>query len=227
MNTETINIQKNNIPKLGEGIFLVTDVAEILNLPLPKVRRWLLQFWDKNFGQEAGLYSFGEERNRAVNFYTLIEFYTFYQLKNKGLSTQKIQKFHRQISKELKTKYPFAHSELSTDGKAVWYKHLENIIKADGKKQIDLVHILKPFLHKIEFGKNKIAEKYYPLEKSKNVVVDPKHQFGQPTISGTNIKTKTIYNLYRSGEPNENICNLYDISLKKVKDAVCFHQKVA
>ncbi|MGI8951954.1 MAG: DUF433 domain-containing protein [Chitinophagaceae bacterium] len=213
------------VPTLGEGIYLISDASKILRLPIAKLRHWLIEFWDGRFASDY-TYSFGSKGYRAINFYTLLEFYIFYQLRLKGLSAQKIQKFHLKISKDLNTLYPFARN-IQTDGRNVWYEELDALIKADQKKQLDIKSILEPFLQKIEFGTNNLAEKYYPLEKSKNIVVDPQHQFGQPTISNTNIKTQTIFTLHKGGETNKVISNLYNISMKKVQDAISFHKNVA
>jgi uncharacterized protein (DUF433 family) len=79
-------------------------------------------------------------------------------------------------------------------------------------------------LDKIEFDDNNLAKRFFPLTGSKNVVVDPKHQFGQPVISGTNIKTQTLFSLHKGGESLEDISALYNISLAKVKDAIAFQE---
>lgn len=214
-----------NIPQVGEGVFLIRDVAEILLLPQSKVRFWLIEFWEGRFSKDYR-YSLGTKENRSVNFYTLIEFYTFYHLRSNGLSSQKIQKYHNQLSKELKTQYPFART-IHTDGKYLWYEALGELVKLDGKLQLDFKLLLLPFLRKIEFNSEGLAKKYYPLDNSKNVVVDPKHQFGQPTINGTNIKVSTIFNFYKGGESVKNICNLYDLTLKQVEDAIQYYHRTA
>lgn len=213
-------------PQLGGGIFTTKDVANILRLPPSKVRRWLAEFWDRKFGGDK-TYSFGSEGRKAVNFYTLIEFFVFYQLREQHISAQAIQKAHKEISELLGTAYPFAYADISHDGKKVWYETLEALLKADGKHQISIKGVIQPFLKKIQYDKDKIAERYFPLDHSKNVVIDPKHQFGQPVVNGTNIKTETLYNLYKGGESDENICILYGLSKDKVKDALNFHLKDA
>lgn len=208
------------IPKIGEGIFLASDIAKILNLPYSKVNSCMKGFWNS--------YTFGEDRNKAINFHSLIEFYIFFQLRSHNISAQKIKKVHSLMSKELNTPFPFAHNKISADKKKrIYYEKFDNLIKADGKRQMDLAPILDGFLHKLRYGKDQIAEQYFPLENSESVVIDPKHQFGQPTISGTNIKTQTIYSLYIAGEKTETISNLYNITLRKVEDAVKFHKLAA
>lgn len=211
--TKKVNIE----PKIGEGIFLTKDVAEILNLPYANVRYCMRGFWQG--------YTFGEDGNKAINFYSLLEFYIFYLLRQNKISSQKIKKVHATMSKELNTLYPFAHYKIRTDkGNGIWYEKFGNLIKADGKMQISLEPMLKSFVQRIKYGKNNIAEQYFPLNKSTNIVIDPKHQFGQPVISGTNIKTATIYSLFSAGESQELISSLYNIPLIKVKDAISFHK---
>lgn len=205
----------NKTPKIGEGIYLIPDIAEILGLPYHKVNNWANEFWSTH--------TFGEKGNKAINFLTLIEFYTFYQLRDKGISAQKIKKAHELISKEQNTEYPFARP-IETDGKDIWYNYLENIIRADGRKQIDLKKILDPFLHKIDFGGNKIAERYFPLDRKHKIVIDPKHQFGQPTIVNTNIKASTIYSYYKGGETKQNIKYIYNLTSKQINDAILYYK---
>lgn len=205
-------------PKIGEGIFLTPDISQILNLPYQKVRRWLGEYWTG--------YSFGDANNQAVNFHTLIEFYTFYKLRTKGLSVNQINKYHAIIAEDLGTKYPFARN-ISTDGKNVWYEQLDDLIRADGKKQFDFKPIIEPFLHKIDFGDGLIAKRYFPLSNTKAIVVDPERQFGQPIINGTSIKAETIYNLYKGGEKKEFIADLYELKLSQVNHAIKYFTKAA
>lgn len=64
------NIANETLPKIGEGIFLTKDVSNILLLPYPKVRHLMKSFWHSKV--------FGNDKNLAINFYALIEFYTFF-----------------------------------------------------------------------------------------------------------------------------------------------------
>ena len=70
-----------------------------------------------------------------------------------------------------------------------------------------------------------LAKRFYPLNHTKNIVVDPLHQFGKPVINGTNIQTKTIFILSDAGESTNNICKLYDITVNQVDDAIRLHSR--
>ena len=92
-------------PTIGEGIFLIRDVSEILLLPYSKVRYWLIEFWEGRFSKDYR-YVLGSKENRSVNFYTLIEFYTFYHLRLHGLSSQKNSKTIFTSFKRIKYRIP-------------------------------------------------------------------------------------------------------------------------
>jgi len=220
-------------PKLGEGIFLIKDVAKILHLNYAKTYRWIVGYWGSGLDENIR-YTFGEIDNRAINFLSLIEFYTFFKLREKGVSSVQIKRLHNELSQVLSTRYPFAKAQdiyvegrktKKTIKKFIYYNYLDSLIKLDKKHQFYL-SFMENFLEKIEFDDNNFAVRFFPLENSKNVVVDPKHQFGQPVINGTNIKTQTIFSLYKGGETLEDISILYNLSKDKVEDAIIF-QKAA
>lgn len=212
--TATFHIE----PKVGEGIYTKRDVAKILNLPYAKVSKWMDEFWDD--------YTFGIKGHKAINFYTLIEFYTFYHLRELNISSQHIKKAHSAIGKDLNTIYPFARKIHAHKSSGIWYEYLENIIKADSKQQFSLKPLLLPFLSKIEFNNNDIAYKYFPT-KSRKIVIDPKFQYGQPTIAGTGIKAEIINGFYKGGESKDTICKLYDLTIEQVDDAILYYKKSA
>lgn len=212
-------------PKIGEGIYTKRDVSEILNLPYQKVSRWMEDFW--------GDYTFGIEGNKCVNFKTLIEFFTFYHLRNNGVSSQEIKKIHTTISTELNTPYPFAQKIHINKGdqkkncKDVYYENLDNLIRTDGKKQYDIKELLISFLDKIEFNNDAVASRLFPLENSKRLVIDPKFQFGQPTITGTGIKAEVINGFIQGGESKEFICKIYNLNIEQVNDAILYYKRSA
>jgi uncharacterized protein (DUF433 family) len=225
----TIKTDNTIRPKLGEGIYLTKDISKILHLDYEKVYRWIAGYWTGGLHENIN-YTFGEVGNRAINFFSLIEFYTFFKLREKGLSSTQIKKLHSELSNLLNTKYPFAVAQdyyverrntKKTKKTFVYYNYLESLIKLHHKKQFSF-NFINQFLDKIEFDENNLAIRFFPLANSRNVVVDPKHQFGQPIVFGTNIKTQTLSNLHKGGETLENIGLLYNIPIEKVKDAIIF-----
>lgn len=216
--------------KLGEGIYSIPDIAFLLRLPPSRVRRWLNDFWDARLGERyRQKYSWGEGRDKATNFYTLIEFYVFYQLRELKVGPKAIFTAHEEMAKQLNTPFPFASAKLLTDGRSVLYALQDGTtVKADKSKQIALRQIIEDFCKKIEFSDTQLAEKYYPLGKNNSIVVDPHHQFGQPTIVDTNILAETIYSLHSAGESNIFLSKLYQLPEKDIEAAISlFNTKAA
>jgi len=221
-----------NKVEIGKGIYTLPDLSRILNLEYHKVRRLLNEYWDKRLSNEfANNYSWTVNKTKAVSFHTLIEFYIFYQLKEVGVSTTKILQAHSELSQIFNTPFPFATSDIlnkiSCFGKKIVFELNKNdIIDLDSTKQLNLKFI-RNFTHKIDFDSNNLAQRLYPLGKSNTIVVDPKHQFGQPTIQGTNILPETIYNLISKKENKKFISLTFDISIKQINDAVKYCKAVA
>lgn len=222
-----MNAPKNHIA-LGNGIYTVPDLALILQLPLPKVRRWLTDFYDERLAGSKDRYSWGEGRNRATNFLTLIEFYFFYMLRDQKIGASKILEAHKHMSKELKTPYPFASCKLLVNKKDILYEvNSDTWVYADESNQIVIYKLIEDFFKKIDFADNALARRFWPLGKEHSIVVDPHHQFGQPVINGTNINAATVYSMYQSGERISTIGILYDLTEEQVNDAIAFCKRKA
>jgi uncharacterized protein (DUF433 family) len=219
---------KNDI-ELGNGIYTVPDLALILQLPQHRVRRWLRDFYDERLGKSNNKkYSWGEGREKATNFLTLIEFYVFYILREQKMSADKILKAHQHMSRELKTAYPFASYRLLVNQKEILYGiDDETWVHADESNQLVFQKMIEDFFKKIDFSSNELAERFWPLGREKKIVVDPHHQFGQPVINGTNINATTIYSMYESGEQISTIGILYDLTEQEICDAVAFCKRKA
>jgi uncharacterized protein (DUF433 family) len=216
-------------PSLGIGLYSIPDVARILLLEPPFVRRWLNEYWGNRFKfGKKNFSSWGSGREKAIHFYTLIEFYVFYQLRKQGLSAQSIAKSHEIIARELNTQFPFATSTILTDGRQILYKIDNNtIINANNTRQLNFVAIIEEFCQQMDFGKDRLAIRYWPLGKEKNIIVDPHHQLGQPTIRNTNILAETLYRMHEAGEKINFVASLYDVSVKDVNASIEFFKNAA
>jgi uncharacterized protein (DUF433 family) len=212
-------------PALGLGAFSVPDIALILSLPQNKVRRMLNQVWDERLGKElfGDTFSISVGEHKFVNFYVLIELYVYFELRDLKVSAQKIIKTRSAMRKDLNTEHPFAMANLLTHGKKIWYEVKDCIVDADGSRQTNFERMVRDYAKKIDFNGNDLAERYWPMGKNHKVVVDPKHQFGLPTIVDTNINTHTLRSMFRSGETPEVLSEMFGISLNAVKDALVFH----
>jgi len=215
--------------QLGYGIYTIPDISVLLGYPRYKVARYLKNYLDEKLmiSKYKDSYSWSlDGKKKAVNFLTLIELYTFFILRDGGLSTHKIANARKEISDTLKSPYPFANSKVLHDGNSIYYYFKDLMIQV-GTKQLPLEKVIESFAEKIDFSGDDLASKYWPKGKSSSVVVDPKHQFGQPVINGTNINIEVINSMHESGEPESVIRSLYDLTNKEFNDVIKFYKTAA
>ena len=149
-----------------------------------------------------------------------MEFYVYHQLRALGVSPKKIYLAHETLSESLDSKFPFANAKILTDRRTIFFEG--DFISADKSMHYLLEKVIRPFCKKIEFGSDSLPARFYPLGKSKAVVVDPEHQFGLPTIEGTNILAETIYRMHAAGEKAAKISKLSDLKKSQIDDALLY-----
>jgi uncharacterized protein (DUF433 family) len=217
-----------NTLDIGNGIYTLREISQILRLDYQKVYRWLNKYWDGELGAEfQQSYSWSVDSSKAVGFHTLIEFYVMMQLAEAGVKTKQVLKAHEALGKWSNTPSPFAQREvlenMRTDGKKVYFEIGDHSVALDGTWQLNL-DFIKIFFKNLDFGNDLMAERFWPLGREKAISVDPKRKFGQPVINGTNIYPETIFNLYKGGESEEYIAFLYEINIRQVQDAIEYCQ---
>lgn len=210
---------------LGNGIYTLSDVSRILRLPYYQVHKWVTKYWDNELGlQFQQSYSWViDDNNRAVSFHTLIEIYVFIQFSESGVRTRDVLNAHKELSTLFGTPFPFATKRildnLRTDGKTVFIQHNGGTVTLDGTRQFNL-ELIKIFFKNLDFDRDALASRFWPLGKGRNILIDPKRQFGHPVLGKSNIYPETIYNLHKSGESIDFISFTYEIEEQLVKDAI-------
>ncbi|WP_340077158.1 DUF433 domain-containing protein [Leptobacterium sp. I13] len=209
---------------IGNGVYTIPEVAKILRLPYHKVNLWVNNYWDGELGKAfKGKYSWSVNKSKAISFHTLVEFYILILFAEAGVKTRDVLNAHIELTKKFNTAFPFAQKEIlkkiHTDGKKIFLELNGDTISLDGTEQLNLGFI-KQFFKNLDFDDDSIASRFWPLGRKKNIIVDPKKQFGHPTIKDTSIYPETLYNLHKAGEPISFIAFTYEIDEKSVKDAI-------
>ncbi len=201
--------------EIGKGIYLTEDISLLLGLPKSKVNKWLADYW-------SGYY-WKNQRTKVVDFMGLIEFYIFYQLREREISAKKIKDAHESLKKLFDTEFPFASSNLITYGKEIKFNHKKTIVDADKTFQLNIPEIVIPFSEKIEYSTDSLAKLFYPAGKNVDIVSNPHIKYGSPVIKGTGIQISVIYNFLLGGEKPDFVAELYQIQLNQVLSVLNFY----
>lgn len=213
-----------NKPQLGFGIYTATEIAQILRVPYRKIYTWMNKYWDGKLGKEYDTkYSWQMQGIRAVSFHTFIEFYIMMRFSEAGVPPKNVLKAHSELVQMYGTAFPFALKEvlkgIHSDGKHIYLKTKNGIIELNGTKQFNL-EIIQMFFVNLEFDKDNLASRFWPMGKDKSILVDPNRKFGHPIIDGKNIEPQVILNHFMAGDPVKYIAHVYRLSEEEVNHAL-------
>ena len=204
---------------LGQGLYTISEAARLIGEPVQRVRAWLKNYW-----AEEGYGKLGDVP--TLNFSTLIELKTFVQLRVAGVSARDIQRARKELQLIVDDEHPFANRAvlegLATDEKKkVSIRLDENYLSLDGKRQFQL-GIIEEFMDNLDFGDNGQARRYTPPKGNGSIVLDPKINFGAPSVAGTRIEASVLHGMRMAGDSVQLLASLYGLTRKQVEDAINF-----
>jgi uncharacterized protein (DUF433 family) len=216
---------------LGSGAYTLPDAARLLDIPLPKLRRWVRGVAEiEGRHLPAGPFaSRAQGRDRNFDFYTLIELFTVAELRRLGLSMSTLREARSELSQRYKVAHPFALRGLLTDGNRL-LKELgdKSLLELGSGGQASFEEVIKPFCRQVHFDSiSNLASRYFPLGRKRGIVVDPQHAFGRPVIEGTNLATETIAALLRGGESIDDVVVEFRLERPLVEAAWEYEQRLA
>lgn len=226
-----------NLIYINVGIYTVPEASRLSGVSKDRIRRWLRGY---RSGQRNKVYLPlwksqlpSIEHKVALGFLDLIEIKFVDAFLNAGVSWHVIHKV-RERAKDIydDTDHPFCTKQFVTDGRQI-FRDLhaetgENCLVEIATNQAVFAEITKPFLKQLEFRDGTVLERWWPLGKDRNIVIDPRKNFGQPTIFREGIPTETLARSYEANTSSfEEVARWYEISPKSVQEAIEYEQSLA
>lgn len=218
---------------LGQGVYSLPEAARLTGLSQGRVREWFrgrrsLEARRPVFRGDYPLI----DGDRAISFHDLIELFVGGQLRENGLSLQRLRKVHKQLQEEWKTRHPFCRHEilLSRDGKKVFTRGLDEVGRSEVIEVLThqrvFAEILLPFLKRIDYDDaTKLAKRWFIAN---HVVVDPEICFGKPVVDTVGISTITLSGAYyANGQKCDVVAEWFSVSPEVVRAAVDFERRLA
>lgn len=230
--------EQYNIP-----MYFNAEVARLVDITRYRVRRWLEGYV---FKLESG-----QRRQRPVvqrawqdqayphyaSFFNLVELLFVKRFLDYGFSLQYLRKAFEEARNTLGIKH-FAHQSFFTDGKKICLKIKEkDVAKGKDMAILELLSggqwvisdVIKQLAHQIDFDKStESAIRWFPLEGSRLIVLDPLISFGQPIIAKKGITTENIFDLFTAEEEKMHpICEWMSLTSEEVEAAVNFESRLA
>ena len=214
---------------LQTGIYTATEAAALLGVPSQKIRAWV-QGWPARDAPPMLDNDLGYVDGRlAFSFANLMElrFIAFFSAND--VSVRQIRAVMNEVRIAINRPHPFATNIVfKTDGSKI----VAEIIRKNGATHLyDLRTrnyeiggvVYKSLKDGVVYDPQGDAIAWFPRRKmAPNVIIHPKLAFGRPVMRGSGIPTEAIAGAAEAEGSVESAALLFDISKKRVEEAVAF-----
>ena len=205
--------------RIGVGLYSLPEAARLLRIRVQCLRGWIKP-------DDALFPRVFSPDERTLSFIELIELHFIKMFRDAGVSLQTIRRAAKTAAKKFGTNHPFAVHRFDTDGRTIFAtlrssERNEAVLEDLEHGQYAFDKILRPFFKKLEYGKKNV-ERYWPLESTGRIVLDPSRQFGKPIDSITSVPSIALFNAVQAGEAEADVANWFNVPIEAVRAAVKF-----
>lgn len=222
---------------LGIGLYSFADAARLIGVEARQLRRWMSGYVHKSKGGEVAHLSplwipqLADTRFDGIGFRDLLELRFVKVFRDHGVSLQAIRIAAAVARDLLKSTHPFTCRQFQTDGRSIFVTIHE---KTGDESLVDITRrqhvfreIVGPSLYAgIEFDTVGSALRWFPIPKSRVVVLDPERAFGQPILAKSGVPTVAISDAFTAEKGNVHfVARLFDVTPDAVRKAVKFESR--
>lgn len=221
---------------LGVGIYTVPEAARLTRIRASRLRRWLLGYDFSLRGQRihSPAVIHGQlpviDDELALSFLDLQEARCIREFRQRKVGWPALREVHKRAKRALKTDHPFSTGQFKTIGRDIIW---DTARTGEDGALLDVVRsqtafraVLAPYLRGLEFVNDR-PERWFPLEGSRRVVVDPKRGFGHPIVAKRGVPTSILKRAYRAEGSVEAVARWYQVDVRSVRDAVRYEDALA
>lgn len=200
--------QRLAVPNYGVG-----EAARYAHISGQTIRNW------QRLGNRPSPLS-AREQGKALSYLQLIELAVVAAAREAGVKLPVIRDTREYMAREFGAEYPFAEYRFKTDGKKMFIDHVGELLEASGKGQMAWAEIIGR-LHEFEYDEQVgLATRWHVAGNRSAVVIDPRVQFGRPSVRG--VPTWIIAGRAEAGEDIPTIAKDFGIPRSVVADALAF-----
>lgn len=229
------------------GIYSLPEAARLIRVPARKIHRWLYGYQYSRRTGEASVRAYSaplwrpqlsaeDFETEVIGFNDLLEIRFVAAFVEHGVPLVVVRRCLKNAREISGAEYPMTSGSFKTDGKTIFSDAVQQSLEAGDTKLLDLKNrqfafsdIIRPSLYAgIEYdGKN--ASRWYPMTR-RDVVLDPKRDFGSPILERTGTPTAALYASYLAegahADAVKRTARIYDAPVKLVEVAINFEQSL-
>ncbi len=161
---------------------------------------------------------------RGVSFLGLVEVTAIGRLKGVGFSLGRIRDIVERCQRVLDVERPLVTLRFKTDSRKIFVDQGSTLLEVARRQgQRAWSEVLAPFLKEIDYARDlSLAARWWPMGRDVPILVDPNFGYGLPVIAESGVRTESVLEQFRAGEPQVQIAKDFNISRDEVEQALQF-----
>lgn len=230
----------------GTGFYSLAEASRLVRVPAKSITRWLYGYsyttTDKNHDKQQRFsaplweteYAADSFADKVIGFRDLLELRVVREFVGHGVPLLVVRRC-LETARQVYGDYPMTTHKFCTDGKTVFMSVMRDGLESElldlRKRQLVFSDIIKPSLYSgIEYDGD-TARRWYPEGKNRrNIVLDPKQQFGKPVVVDVGVPTEALFSNYKVEGGDQAalsiVARIFDLPVRRVQAAVQFEEQL-
>lgn len=215
----------------GIGIYSVPEASRLTKVSATAIRQWL---WGHRYAAKGQVRTAPPlwhpelpeiEHSKVLGFRDLVELQFIRTFREYGVSLQTIRKALAHAVRELEASYPFSSLRFKSDGRNILAEVVED--PEDRRRIFDVItgqYLLEIVFDRLyeglEYSKIEGLVRWWPLGKNRQVVVDPRRDFGQPITVREGVPTSILARACKMEGSVVAVAKWFEVDPAAVEDAL-------
>jgi uncharacterized protein (DUF433 family) len=221
----------------GIGLYTFREASRFTRAQPREIRRWLRGYEFNYRGEQhasAPLWNPEIELSEAIGFRDLLELRLVKHFVSNGVHLTLVRTAIETARKEFGTDYPLTAHRFLTDGRRIFHEAFETASSQASPLRDLVAHqyvlddVVRPSLYAgIEYRQGgKQAQRWYPMQRTKAVVLDPQIAFGKPVLADYGIPVDAIAAAVAVEKSEARVARIFEIPRSAVSIAVRYEQRL-
>lgn len=212
---------------LTSPLYTYAEADRLAGTTRGTAKRWLTGYdYADSSGRRVHRPPVGRDKEveQAVSFVDLIEIVAIGGLKGVGFSLHEVRRIASNCREMLGVDRPLTSLKFKVGGKNVFIDASGQLIEVGAKRRMRAWReVLEPFLRDLDYSDDiAIARRWWPLGRSKRIVIDPEYAFGLPSVVKSGVRTEVILERFRAGDLEQQIAKDFNLKPIEVERALQF-----
>lgn len=204
--------------------YSAAESARFLGIPVTTVRAWIR---GQPYMTKSGERFFrrvivpADPETGSLSFGNLVETYVLGSLRRvHGVPLHNIRSAIERTRVEFHTEHPLSDLDLLTDRTDVFVEQFGEYLNLSKDGQIEMKAQLVDCLRRVEKDSAGIPRRLFPRKDHSGIVIDPRVNFGRPSIAAAGIPTEVVFERFSSGEDLDFLAKDYRCERPLIQEAV-------